>query len=74
MKARLELNLSFQEGEEVACAKHLAAELRGAHWKLLAALAAEIVHEHENRTHSTVVVVTGADQAERVLADLRKSN
>jgi hypothetical protein len=74
MKARLVLNLSFEEGQEVACAKHLAHELRGVHWQLLAALAAEIVHEHENRSGATVVVVAGADQAERVLADLRKSN
>lgn len=72
MKALLELQVRVAEGQEVECAKHLAAQLTGAHWKVLAALAAEIVHEHENRTRSTVVVVAGADQADRVLADLRR--
>lgn len=70
MKAVLELHLTCAEGKEVECAKHLAHELRGVHWGILAALAAEIVHEHENRTSSTVVLVAGPDQAERVLADL----
>lgn len=73
MRAQLELILRVEEGREVECARHLARELRGAHWSILAALAAEIVHEHENRTSSTVVVVAGPDQAERVLADLRKA-
>lgn len=73
MKAVLELHLTCAEGKEVECARHLAAELRGAHWKILAALAAELVHEHENRLGATVVVVAGADQAERVLQDLRKA-
>lgn len=72
MKAILELHLTCAAGHEVECAKHLAAELRGEHWKILAALAAEIVHEHENRQGSTVVIVAGQDQAERVLQDLRK--
>ena len=73
MKAILELHLTCPEGREVECAKQLAGELRGAHWGILAALAAEIVHEHENRTASTVVLVAGADQASRVLADLQKA-
>ena len=70
MKAVLELHLSCAEGKEVECAKYLARELRGAHWGILAALAAEIVHEHELRTGATVVIVAGADHAERVLRDL----
>lgn len=73
MKAILELHLTCAEGHEVEAAKHLAGELRGKHWAILAALAAEIVHEHEKRTGATVVIVAGAEQAERVLADLRKS-
>lgn len=72
MKAVLELHLTCGEGEEVACAKHLAAELRGPHWQVLVSLAAEVLHEDENRRGSTVILVAGADQAERVLADLSK--
>ena len=71
MRAVLQLQLTCAEGKEVECAKHLAHELRGAHWGILAALAAEIVHEHENRSGATVVVVAGADQADRILAELR---
>lgn len=71
-KAILELHLTCASGHEVDCAKHLASQLRGKHWEVLAALAAEIVHEHELRTGATVVVVAGAAQAERVLADLSK--
>lgn len=73
MKAQLELAVTVAEGREVECAQHLASQLRGAHWAILAALAAEIVHEHENRTRATVVIVAGAHQAERLLADLQKS-
>ena len=73
MKAVLELHLNCAEGEEVACAKYLARELRGVLWGILAALAAELVHEHETRSGATVVVVAGAAQAERVLADLQKA-
>ena len=73
MKAVLELHLSCGQGHEVECAKHLAGKLRGEHWAILAALAAEIVHEHELRTGATVVVVAGAAQAERVLADLGRT-
>lgn len=70
MKAILELHLTCAAGEECACAKHLAAEIRGPHWQVLVSLAAELLHEHENRQGSTVVLVAGAAQAERVLADL----
>ena len=72
MPAVLELHLTCSSGREVECAKHLASQLRGEHWGVLAALAAEIVHEHELRTGASVVIVAGAEQAERVLADLRK--
>lgn len=73
MKARLQLNLDLEEGREVECAKYLRNQLVGAHWSILAALAAEIVQEHENRTGSTVVVVAGPSQAERVLQDLNRA-
>ena len=69
----LELHLTCAKGREVECARHLAQNLRGEHWEILSALAAELVHEHELRTGATVVVVAGAEQAERVLQDLRKS-
>lgn len=73
MPAALELHLTVAAGHEVECAKHLAGEVRGAHWAILAALAAEILHEHERRVDgSRVVLVAGADQAERVLADLNR--
>lgn len=74
MKAVLELHLTCAVGHEVECAKHLAQQLRGEHWGILTALAAEIVHEHELRNcGATVVVVAGPSQAERVLADLQKA-
>jgi hypothetical protein len=57
--------------------RELALELRGAatedQWKLLAALAAEVLQLHEAAAAgSAVVVVSGAAQAERVLRDLRR--
>ena len=70
MRETLELHLTLQSGREVECAKFLHAELRAPQWAILASLAAELVREHENRTHSTAVVFVQADQAERVLADL----
>jgi hypothetical protein len=73
MKARLQLNLDLEEGREVECAKYLRGQLVGKHWAILAALAAELVHEHENLTGSTVVVVAGPSQAERVLRDLDRA-
>lgn len=72
MKAILELHLTCEEGRENECARHLAGELRGPHWQVLVHLAAAIVCEHENRAQSTVVLVTGSAQAERVLADLQR--
>lgn len=72
MKAQLELFLTVAEGREAACAEHLAARIQGPHWTILATLAAELVRIHENRQQATVVVVAGADQAQRVLADLAR--
>lgn len=72
MPAILELHLNCAAGREVECAKHLASQLRGVHWEILAALAAEIVAEHENRTGATVVVVATPEAADRVVADLRR--
>lgn len=69
-KAQLELHLTVAAGREVECAKHLASQIRGAHWTILATLAAELVQEHESRTAGSKVLVVEADRAERVLADL----
>lgn len=57
--------------------RELALELRAAatedQWKLLVALAAEVLQLHEAAAlGSAVVVVSGAAQAERVLQDLAK--
>lgn len=72
MKAVLELHLTVAAGSEVEAAKHLAAEIRGAHWEVLKALAAEVLTEAERRLDgSAVVVVAGPAQAERVLTDLK---
>lgn len=70
MKAQLQLSLTCQAGREVECAKYLASQIQGDHWTILATLAAELVREHENRTSETAIVVVGAGQADRVLADL----
>lgn len=72
MKAVLAIDLTIPSGREVEAAKKLHQALPADEWKILAALAAEIVHEHELRTGATVVVVAGQAQAERVLADLSK--
>lgn len=64
------LSLTVPAGREVEAARKLSAALPAAEWKILAALAAELVHEHELRTGATVVVVAGPSQAERVLKDL----
>lgn len=71
MPAVLELHLTCAAGQEAECAKHLASRVQGPHWLVLAALAAELVREHESRTGATVVLVTGAASAERVLRDLK---
>lgn len=73
MKAILSIDLTVPEGREVEAAKRLAEALPASEWQILATLAAELVHEHENRTGSTVVVVAGAEQATRILADLRRA-
>lgn len=74
-KAQLELHLTLQAGREVECARFLRAELQEAQWAILAALAAELVQEHENRQQGAraILVVGSADQAERVLQDLARA-
>lgn len=72
MKATLELHLTLQAGREVECAKFLRGKLQEPQWAILAALAAELVQEHENRLQGTRVLVVAADQAQNVLADLAR--
>lgn len=71
---RLELSISFPEGRERDAALDLAARVPEPHFRLLAALAAELVAIHESRTAlgRTSVLVLPADQAEKVLADLAR--
>lgn len=73
MRATLAIDLTIPAGREAEAAKRLAQVLPAAEWGILAAFAAEIVHEHENRTGATVVVVAGAPAADRVLQDLRRA-
>lgn len=68
----LQLNLQIGRGRERECAEFLRGQLPESHWPILAALAAEVVALHEQKTGATVVLVTGSSQAERVLADLRR--
>lgn len=75
MRETLHLDLTLQAGHEVRAAKELHSMLPPAKWALLAALAAEIVQEHEARAAgSAVVLVVGADQRERVAAELTKAH
>ena len=74
MPAILELHLTCARGRETECAQHLRAHCRGDHWEILAALAAELVFEHERvNAGARVVLVASADQADRALADLAKT-
>lgn len=73
MKATLAIDLSVPAGREVEAAKLLARTLPPDEWAILAALAAEVVQEHEARLPGgAVVVVAGPDQAERVKAELAR--
>jgi len=72
MGAVLELHLTCAAGREVEAARYLWERVGLQHRPILAALAAELVARHEAVTGSTVVVVTGSAQAERVLRDLRR--
>jgi phosphoserine phosphatase len=72
MDVVLQLNLRVASGRERELAEHLRAQVTGPHWRILATLAAELVQIHEAATGSTVVVVTGAAAAERVLRDLHR--
>jgi len=73
MPAILELHLTCAKGKEVECAKHLASQLRGEHWEILSALAAELVHEHEIRHDGSAVVVIAVGVTMAVTADKRYS-
>ena len=74
MAAVLELHLTCARGREQDCAQNLESQIqKGDHWAILVELAAEILRLHESRQGSTVVLVTGSAQAERVLQDLRKA-
>ena len=68
----LEMHLTLPAGREVDAARVLWGKLDVKHRAILAALAAELLALHEQAVGSTVVVVTGAAQAERVLRDLRR--
>lgn len=71
MKTVLDMHVRVAEGQESAAAKQLAEQVQGAHWQVLAALASEIVFEHERRNAGArVIVVAGPESADRVLADL----
>jgi hypothetical protein len=71
VKPVLQLAVTCAEGREAECAAYLASQIQGCHWAILAALAAELVQEHERRQGARAVLVVGsAAQAERVLADL----
>ena len=71
-KTGMHLAVRIESGHERELALELRAAATAEQWKLLAALAAELVQLHEAATGATVVVVTGADQAARVLRDLRR--
>ena len=69
----MQIAVRIEPGHE----RELALELRAAateeQWKLLVALGAELVQVHEAAAlGSTVVVVSGSDQAARVLQDLQR--
>jgi len=71
-KTILSIDLTVPAGREVEAARTLSQALPAEEWKVLAALAAELVHQHELRTGATVLVVAG-QQIDRVLADLQKA-
>jgi len=71
-KTILSIDLTVPAGREAEAARKLCQALPAEEWKVLAALAAELVHEHEKRTGATVLVVSG-QQIDRVLADLQKA-
>jgi len=68
----LELNVRVGAGRERELALYLREQVTGVRWKILCGLAAELVALHEAVTGSTVVVVTGSAQADRVLRELRR--
>ena len=72
MEGVLELTVRLASGREVEAARAVMEAVRESHRGILAAFAAELVAIHEARTGSTVVVVTGSAQAERVLRELQR--
>lgn len=67
----LHLDLTVQSGHEVRAAKDLAERLPAEKWKVLAALAAELVSVHEARAvGATTVLVVTDQQVRQVLRDL----
>lgn len=72
-KPQLELHLTVGQGREPEAARFLLQELVADHRAILVALAAEVVSQHEAETQGrAILVVAGADQVERVQADLGK--
>lgn len=68
-RSRLELHLSCPEGREREAAIQLAAEMPAPSWKILAALAAEVVSIHESRSAGATTVVIAPASA---LADIAR--
>lgn len=69
----MQFSVRLAAGHERECALELRAAAKPAQWKLLVALAAEMVQLHEaENLGSAVVVVSGSAQAERILRDLRR--
>lgn len=62
-RSRLELHLSVPEGREREAACQLSAEMPEASWKILAAIAAEVVALHESRSlGATRVLIASAEE------------
>lgn len=74
-KTVLSLQLAVASGDESNCAAFLGSQIRGDRWRILVALAAEILAQDERaREGSAVVLVTGSASAARVLQDLKAGN
>ena len=69
----LDLHLCVAAGEEVRAAREVWAKVGSPHREILSAFAAEFLALRESAVPgSSVVVVTGSAQAERVLRDLQR--
>lgn len=60
----LELHLTLGAGRESECARFLRSQMQTAQWKVLAALAAELVAIHETEAAGSRVLVVQATEAE----------